>query len=54
MTDTKMSHHHIFKAITTLCISLCCIAEGCKTQSFRGEHPGTDMKEMVDYYTREG
>lgn len=140
-TDTKMSHHHILKAITTLCIYLCSIAEvsaqestlpaiagpakvagrgdvdsspyyatpdfynmksegclvilpcfktyqqtteytcapaaalmveqyvmgkqltrddelriaeGCKTQSFRGEHPGTDMKEMVCYYTREG
>lgn len=30
------------------------IAEGCRTQSFRSEHPGTDMKELVDYYTREG
>jgi len=30
------------------------IADGCHTQSFRSEHPGTDMKEMVDYYTREG
>lgn len=30
------------------------IAKGCNTQSFRSEHPGTDMKELVDYYTREG
>lgn len=30
------------------------IAEGSKTQSFRGDNPGTDMKLMVDYYTNEG